>query len=116
MYLPIVRSHVYDLFTLLDFPNPTTPTGNRDSTTVATQALLMLNNPFLLEKAAQLAQSVRTHDDPLDDLHLRLFAEPVDDEQRKWSEDFLHKAGGGEAAWAMLCHTLLISNRFLDVR
>ncbi len=116
VYLPIVRSHVYDLFTLLDFPNPTTPTGNRDSTTVATQALLMLNNPFLLEKAAQLAQSVRTHDDPLDDLHLRLFAEPVDDEQRKWSEDFLHKAGGGEAAWAMLCHTLLISNRFLYVR
>ena len=58
IYLPVVRSHVYDLFTLLDFPNSTTPVGRRDHTTVATQALLMLNNPFLMEKAAQIEMPI----------------------------------------------------------
>lgn len=116
IYLPVVRSHVYDLFTLLDFPNSTTPVGRRDHTTVATQALLMLNNPFLMEKAAQISKLVRTHQDPLNELHLRLFAQPADDDQRRWAEEFLQKSGGKDAAWAVLCHTLLISNDFLYLR
>ncbi len=116
VYLPVVRSHLYDLLTLLNFPNSTTPVGTRDNTTVATQALLMLNNPFLIEKAGQLASAVRTSEDPFADLHLRLFATPIDDQQRRWAGDFIEKAGGGDAAWAMLCHTLLISNDFLYVR
>ena len=116
IYLPVVRCHLYDLFTLLDFPNSTTPVGKRNSTTVATQALLMLNNPFLMTKAEAIAKDVRSHDDPINELHLRLFAHPADDEERRWANEFIGQSGGNDEAWSMLCHTLLISNDFLYLR
>ncbi|MCH2063831.1 MAG: DUF1549 domain-containing protein [Roseibacillus sp.] len=115
VYLPVVRSHVYDFLSLLDFPNPTTPVGRRNSSTVATQALLMLNSPFLLEKSAEIATGIRSHDDPLEELYLRLFARPATQDERREAAKFLEEAGGDEA-WTLLCHTLLISNEFLYLR
>mgnify|MGYP002039543579 CR=1 FL=1 len=115
IYLPVVRSHVYDFLSLLDFPNPTTPVGRRNSSTVATQALLMLNSPFLLDKSAEIAARLRSHDDPLAELYLRLFARPATPEERHEATRFLEDAGDTEA-WALLCHTLLISNEFLYLR
>ena len=115
IYLPVVRSHVYDFLSLLDFPNPTTPVGRRNSSTVATQALLMLNSPFLLDKSAEIAARLRSHDDPLAELYLRLFARPATPEERHEATRFLEDAGDAEA-WALLCHTLLISNEFLYLR
>ena len=46
VYLPVIRSHGYDLLALLGFPNATTTVGQRSQTTVPTQALMMMNNPF----------------------------------------------------------------------
>jgi len=115
VYLPVVRSHVYDFLSLLDFPNPTTPVGRRNSSTVATQALFMLNSPFLINKSAEIAAQLRSHDDPLQELHLRFFARPVTRDERRDAAKFLKEAGDDEA-WALLCHTLLISNEFLYLR
>ncbi len=115
VYLPVVRSHVYDFLSLLDFPNPTTPVGRRNSSTVATQALFMLNSPFLINKSAEIAAQLRSHDDPLQELHLRFFARPVTRDERREAAKFLKEAGDDEA-WALLCHTLLISNEFLYLR
>ena len=117
IYLPVVRSHVYDLLTLLDFPNPTTPVGRRNSSTVATQALLMLNSPFLIDKSAQIAAQLRSHADPLQELYLRLFARSVSREERHEATEFLKETGSEkDEAWTLLCHTLLISNEFLYLR
>src|SRR5262249_8341021 len=55
IYLPIVRNNVYDVFQLLDFPDPAVPTGDRATTTVAPQALLMLNSDFVMQAATGLA-------------------------------------------------------------
>ncbi len=115
VYLPIVRSHVYDLFTLLDFPNATTPVGKRAKTTVPTQALMMMNSPFLMKQAAAVAESVRQKNDPLAELYLRLFARPITKEERQDAEQFL-KRGDKAEAWALLCQTLLMSNEFLYLR
>lgn len=116
VYLPVVRCHLYDLLTLLNFPNSTAPVGKRDNTTVATQALLMLNNPFLMDQAAKVAASVRKTKDPLNELHLRLFTKPISAEERTWAQEFLEASDDKENAWNTLCHTLLISNNFLYVR
>lgn len=116
VYLPVVRCHIYDLLTLLNFPNSTAPVGKRDNTTVATQALLMLNNPFLMDQAAKVATSVRQSEDPLNELHLRLFTKPIGKEERAWANEFLEASDDDESAWNTLCHTLLISNNFLYVR
>jgi hypothetical protein len=55
LYLPVIRNNVYDLFQLLDFPDPAVPSGNRAMTTVALQALLMLNSDFVMGSADELA-------------------------------------------------------------
>ena len=117
IYLPVVRSHVYDFLSLLDFPNPTAPTGRRGSSTVATQALLMLNSSFLINQSAVIARQIQSHEDPLHELYLRLFSRPVTSEERAEAQVFLREAGNdGPQAWALLCHTLLISNEFLYLR
>ena len=116
VYLPVVRSHVYDFLTLLDFPNAATPVGNRGTTTVPTQALLMLNNPFVLRQAEKLA--VATRDQSLDDLYLKLFARSATSNEKEWAADFLKRVAidkNEAAAWAALCQTLLISNEFLHI-
>tara|TARA_Y100001934_G_C12379413_1_gene791375 strand:- start:2305 stop:4551 length:2247 start_codon:yes stop_codon:yes gene_type:complete len=119
VYLPIVRSHVYDLFTLLDFPNATTPVGKRANTTVPTQALMMMNSPFLIKQAAAVAESVRKTKNPLDELYLRLFARPATQEERSESIEFIKNATKRKDerhAWTLLCQTLLASNESLYLR
>jgi hypothetical protein len=51
VYLPIIRNALSDFFTVFDFPDPSEVRGKRDVTTVPTQALFMMNNPFVAEQA-----------------------------------------------------------------
>src|SRR5207253_10760707 len=52
LYLPVVRNNVYDVFALLDYPDAAIPSGDRATTTVPTQALLMLNSDLVMQSAA----------------------------------------------------------------
>ncbi|HTK74394.1 MAG TPA: DUF1549 and DUF1553 domain-containing protein, partial [Gemmataceae bacterium] len=58
VYLPVVRSAVYDVFQTLDFPDPSVTNGQRTATTIPTQALLMLNSALADQTAEALARSV----------------------------------------------------------
>lgn len=55
IYLPVVRDNIPELFSTFDFPGPTQIKGQRDVTTVAPQALFFMNNPFVAQLAAQIA-------------------------------------------------------------
>ena len=117
VYLPVIRSHVYDLFALLDFPDASNPVGDRATTIAPTQALAMLNNPFIIDQAAQLAGSARGK--PIDELYLTLFARHASADEVEWAHEFLKKytvRKDATAAWSALCQTLLISNEFLYLR
>jgi hypothetical protein len=114
VYLPVVRCHVYDFLMLLDSPNASTPVGHRGTTTVPTQALLMLNNPFVITQAEKLAATARA--DSLDDLYFKLYARPATANEKKWARDFLKRYTARKdeaAAWTALCQALLISNEFM---
>ncbi|MCA9172277.1 MAG: DUF1553 domain-containing protein, partial [Planctomycetales bacterium] len=54
IYLPIMRSRVPEYLTAFDFPEPSDVKGSRDVTTVSTQALFLMNSPFI-ENQCQLA-------------------------------------------------------------
>jgi len=132
VYLPVVRSNVYRFLTLFDFPNAASPVGRRDTTTVPTQALLMLNDPFVMQQAEQIA--IRVHETPdarsdserLATLYERLFSRPPTPDEQRVSIEFLHEfadtldtAAEGDsipvAAWTGLCHTLIQSSEFIYV-
>ena len=65
VYLPVFRSKLPGMFTVFDFAEPDQVNGRRDVTTVAPQALFMLNNPFVVEVSKRAAQ--RILDQPLPD-------------------------------------------------
>ena len=51
VYLPVVRNHLYDMFQLFDRADPSVTTGDRATTTVAPQALFMMNSDLVLQAA-----------------------------------------------------------------
>src|SRR5262249_40911986 len=50
------RLNVPGLYRTFDFPSPDATSPQRDTTTVAPQALFLMNNPFVLDAAARVMQ------------------------------------------------------------
>ncbi|MEP6756601.1 MAG: DUF1553 domain-containing protein [Chthonomonadales bacterium] len=66
LYLPVIRSALYDVYTAFDFGDPTVMNGDRSSTTVAPQALFMMNSMEVLDASKALADRLIARTD-LDD-------------------------------------------------
>ena len=58
VYLPLVRLIVPKSLEVFDFAEQGAVTGSRDTTTVATQALYLLNDPFVRQQSQSLAARV----------------------------------------------------------
>jgi hypothetical protein len=58
IYLPVIRNNIYAFFEQFDFPDPTMPTGRRNSTVVAPQALLMMNSQLVMQSATEFATRI----------------------------------------------------------
>ena len=56
VYLPLLRGFIPGMFETFDFPEPSETKGLRDVTTVAPQALYMMNSPFVIEQAREAAR------------------------------------------------------------
>jgi hypothetical protein len=56
LYLPVVRNAVPDVFALFDGADPNGVTALRNDTTVAAQALFLLNHPFVREQSRHFAE------------------------------------------------------------
>ena len=55
VYVPWFRNTRLDLFEVFDVANPNVATGRRNISTLPTQALLMMNSPFVVTQASQAA-------------------------------------------------------------
>ena len=66
VYLPIVRGLVPEVLKVFDFPEPSMIYGSRDVTTVATQALYMMNSEFVTGNAEAFAQRLLDDDGQTD--------------------------------------------------
>jgi cytochrome c553 len=58
VYLPIYRAALPEELDTFDVADPDFVTGDREVTTVAPQALFMMNSPFVLDQAGQMAARV----------------------------------------------------------
>src|SRR5258708_11732068 len=70
VYLPVFRNSLPEVFEVFDFADPSTVTGRRNASTVATQALFMMNNPFVLEQAKVAAERLLAERLPDDDARI----------------------------------------------
>ena len=56
VYLPVMRDNLPRVFSVFDFAEPSMVMGKRESSNTPSQALYMLNNPFVFEQAESLAR------------------------------------------------------------
>ncbi|HAD61818.1 MAG TPA: hypothetical protein DCG12_21480 [Planctomycetaceae bacterium] len=124
IYLPIVRGVVPEMLRVFDFPEPSIIAGARDVTTVPTQALYMMNSPFVTQQSSEMAARLLESDNS-DEGRIRFAYElalsrPATDAEVERSLDFITTASEKNAqeeesemtAWAGFCQVLLASAEF----
>ncbi|HSQ58388.1 MAG TPA: DUF1553 domain-containing protein, partial [Gemmata sp.] len=117
IYGYVDRLEFPSLLTTFDVPNPAGLSPERTSTTVAPQALFLMNGPFAREAAKRLSasQQLQRLTDPgdrLDLLYLTVYGRKPTLEERKLGLAFVSK---GPDRWVDLAHGLLMTNEFAFV-
>ena len=125
VYLPVLRTNVYEFLTLFDFPNPDFASGHRVATTVPTQALFMMNSELYAQRATQAANRLLSNPKLAGDkarlnrAYFLFFGRPPDDRETDRAIVFLRAyENTGVAiteaeAWSAFCQTLFASNEFV---
>ena len=133
VYLPVLRDHVDEMLDVFDFAEPAFVSGNRDETSVPTQALFMMNDERVMSAASAMARRVTAGADSDADrvklaFGLAFGRAPSASESsaaRRFLKDFGSAAPSGRgrrerappdlAAWAALCQGLFQSAEFRTV-
>ena len=116
VYLPAFRNSMPDLLAAFDAADPSLVTGRRDTSTVAPQALVLLNHPFVIEQSKHAASRLLAEKLPDDAARLTrayrlvLGREPATGEQAVAGR-FLREHEPVEA-WAAIFHALFASAEF----
>lgn len=124
IYLPVVRSAMYDVLELFDMGGSLTSQPQRDSSTIAPQALFFMNSSFVLNASEQLAKQEAAQDAGQSDeesefikrvfrkVHQRL---PTSDEMIQCQQLLEQVAESSVPARVVLCHAILMSHEFVYV-
>jgi len=132
IYLPVIRNNVYTLFEQFDFPEPTSPTGDRHTTIVAPQALLLMNSDLVMDSAETMAASLlresATRTDRIRRAYEQSIGRPPSASESNTAEAFItgilsdtlsndaDKRSNELIAWSLFCQSLLASNEFMYLR
>ncbi len=131
VYLMTQRNRRHPFLSLFDGPDPNASTAKRSITTVPTQALFFMNDPFVHEQAQGFARRLlATHTDDGDRIRLAyrmaMAREPLDQEVEK-GRDFLARyrrqlqADGvavseqSRLSWSAFARTLFARNEFVFI-
>ncbi len=122
VYLPVVRSAVYDVFQTLDFPDPSVPNGQRTATTIPTQSLFMLNSALADQAAEAFAKAVLATGgvDRVHEAYRRAYGRAPTTREEARVLAYLQKSEEASGAnqlrvWRGLCRVLMASNEFVFV-
>jgi hypothetical protein len=133
IYLPVVRNNVYDVFQLLDYPDAAVPNGDRPTTTIAPQALMMMNSEFVEQCTANFTaliwnDQIKTDNERIELAYLRAYGRQptahevsaskayLDDVARAFSSTQASPEQQQKLTWNSLCHVIVSSNEFIYVK
>jgi hypothetical protein len=120
LYGFIDRLNLPGLYRTFDFPDPNATSPKRDPTTVAPQALFLMNHPFAIDAARAIVTrpDVRQHRDP-DAKAIRLYrliyGRVPDADEAAMARAFLLDRADGADPWPALAQALLMANEFVFV-
>jgi hypothetical protein len=114
LYLLMVRSDRSNYRMLFDAPDPMTMAEKRIDSTVAPQALFLMNHPFALERTKALAELSAKHGPGararIEWLYQTLYARPASEREMALAEAALGSASDQKNAWESYCQVLLCAN------
>ena len=126
IYVPIVRGRLTEFQTLFDQPVPDEVNSARNTSTLASQALYLMNGQRSQATAAAVVErlfkdeELRSDDAKLERLYLTVLARPPTSEELQRDKQFLAKLAREndseremQRAWNGLCLSLLMSADFL---
>ena len=129
LYLPLIRNAMFDMFLAFDVGDPSMVNAKRATTTVAPQALFVMNSPFVSEQAKGFANSLLSQKEMTDAQRynlacLKAFGRPASLAETNRVTAYLNAysarltmepdaSARRTKAWASLCHILLASNEFI---
>ena len=132
LYLPVIRNNLYDGFSLFDYTDASVPNGDRATSTIAPQALFLLNSDLIADAAQALAERLLATgtDNPesqVTTLYERVLGRlptPRESEriqrfliqfQQEIRNDEVRPEPMARAAWTAICQSLLASNEFFYI-
>jgi hypothetical protein len=105
-----------------NLPDLKLPTGRRDVTNVPSQALIMLNDPFVNAMAKHWATELMKQSDVTAEIRVRgmfthaLGRNPNESEQQRWLAALKDFGDGTPDAWERLAHAFLNTKEFIYYR
>jgi hypothetical protein len=121
IYQPLLRDRVPDEWSTFDFPVPELVTGQRGMTTVPTQALFLMNSPFMAEQAkktaTRLLQDADGNEEAIRRAYMLILNRDPSAEEQHEAATFLksHTSRESVAGLAALCQTLFASAEFRNL-
>jgi hypothetical protein len=124
LYISVRRNFATPFFRSFDFPTPATAVGRRSRSNVPAQALMLMNDPFVIAEAKRLAERVLADEGDaaqrITSVYELAFARGPNGEELTEALDFLTDQGAlyeadanDVRAWADLCHVLFNVKEFI---
>jgi hypothetical protein len=130
VYIPVIRSSLYEVFSAFDLPDPAVTQGDRNATVIAPQALFMMNGAVMLRHSRKMAASLLKNaalDDAgrIQDAYERAFGRPASSREIDQALTFIAQVEKAlpekvsdaverrTLAWQSFVKALLASNEFI---
>jgi hypothetical protein len=126
--MPIIRDNLPEALALFDAPDPSLIAADRPTTTVPSQGLFLLNNPFVIRSAEAAADKIlratTTDTERIRAAYLGFYGRPPSDKELTNAEKFLKQYGDALAkdrvsaprqqreTWAAFCQALFAGAEF----
>jgi hypothetical protein len=129
VYVPAFRNSMLDIFEVFDFANPNLVIGHRNTSTLPTQALFLMNNPMVIKQSRVMAQRLlampklnsrqriesayrMSMSRKPSSAELRSATEYIESFENDLRAESKVDAGRNIDAWTSFCHALLASLDF----
>nr|MDQ3331023.1 DUF1553 domain-containing protein [Planctomycetota bacterium] len=122
LYIKVQRNFLTPMLSAFDYPPPATTVGRRNVSNVPAQALILLNDPFVIDQAKLWARQVPAEpslstEDRITRLYEAAYSRPPSAEETTTAVAFLEaRSETDEQAWTDLCHVLFNGKEFVFVR
>ncbi|TWT62781.1 Planctomycete cytochrome C [Rubinisphaera italica] len=131
IYVPVVRNHLYDFFQLFDYTDASVLNGNRETSTIAPQALMLMNSELIAELSAAMADRIlQQHSSREGRINYSFnlaYSRPPSAAELQQITHYLNGFDAPETepspgqinnkkAWQLVCQSLISSSEFLYVQ